>query len=199
MKHLRWGMFIATVASFALLTGSAAAQTITILGGGLKGQPYQFAVGLSKLLKDKESNPESYAICIVSEGAKLAGTGDGEDEISKSNTERDGLNIGMQIAREIEARSDERTIVQELAYLMRAGEPDAMDRMVGFAYGALAVQLVKQDRTSSMVCLTDGNYDSVPIDTLLKSSKGVNVSGLYDANQYRANLMQVENMPMFLY
>ena len=65
--------------------------------------------------------------------------------------------------------------------------------------GALAVQLIKQERTSTMVCLTDGNYDSVPIDTLLKSSKGVNVSGLYDANQYRANLMQVENMPMFLY
>ena len=38
-----------------------------------------------------------------------------------------------------------------------------------------------------------------PIDTLLKSSKGVNVSGLYDANTYRANLVQVENMPMFLY
>ncbi len=32
---------------------SASAQSVTILGGGLKGQPYQFAVGLSKILKSK--------------------------------------------------------------------------------------------------------------------------------------------------
>lgn len=31
----------------------ASAQSITILGGGLKGQPYQFAVGISKILKTK--------------------------------------------------------------------------------------------------------------------------------------------------
>ena len=75
----------------------------------------------------------------------------------------------------------------------------AVDRMVGFAFGALAVQLIEQDRMGNMVCLEDGNYTCVPADTLLQESKGVNVSGLYDANQYRANLVQVEDMPMFLY
>lgn len=30
-----------------------AAENVTILGGGVKGQPYQFAVGLSKILKEK--------------------------------------------------------------------------------------------------------------------------------------------------
>lgn len=179
----------------ALLSGFLSRADRTVIAE----VPADIDVLLPLLLRDKESNPESYAVCIVSEGAKIAGDTDFADEINKSNTNRDGLNIGTQLAREIEARSDERTIVQELAYLMRAGEPDAMDRMVGFAFGALAVQLIKQGRTSTMICLTDGNYDSVPIDTLLKSSKGVNVSGLYDANQYRANLVQVENMPMFLY
>lgn len=154
---------------------------------------------LPLLLQDKAANPESYAICIVSEGAKLSGSTDYADEINKSNTSREGLNIGTQLAREIEARSPERTIVQELAYLMRAGEPDAMDRMVGFSFGALAVQLIEENRMSNMVCLTDGNYGVVPIDTLLESTKGVNVSGLYDAREYRANLVQVEGMPMFLY
>lgn len=179
----------------ALLSGFLSRSDRTVIAE----VPADMDALLPLLLRDKESNPEGYAICIVSEGAKLAGAGTENDEISKSNTERDGMSIGLQIAREIETRSTQRTIVQELAYLMRAGEPDAMDRMVGFAFGALAVQLIKQGRTSNMVCLTDGNYDSVPIDTLLKSSKGVNVSGLYDANQYRANLVQVENMPMFLY
>jgi len=74
-----------------------------------------------------------------------------------------------------------------------------MDRMGCFAFCALAVQVFEQDRMAYMVCLTEGNFGTVPIETLLEDSKGVNVSGLYDANQYRANLIQVEGMPMFLY
>lgn len=35
------------------VSSTEAAESITILGGGVKGQPYQFAVGLSKILKEK--------------------------------------------------------------------------------------------------------------------------------------------------
>lgn len=179
----------------ALLSGFLSQADRTVIAE----VPADIEILLPLLLDDKASNPEAYSICVISEGAKLSGTADYKDEINKSATNRDGLNIGTQLAREIEARSDEKTIVQELAYLMRAGEPDAMDRMVGFAFGALAVQLIEEKRTSNMVCLEDGNYGAVPIGTLLEDTKGVNVSGLYDARQYRANLLQVENMPMFLY
>jgi 6-phosphofructokinase 1 len=88
---------------------------------------------------------------------------------------------------------------QELAYLMRAGEPDAMDRMVGFAFGGLAVQLLQRGEKARMVTLTDGNYDHVPSDTLLHGTKQVDVESLYDPEGYRARLMRVEGMPMFLY
>ncbi|HEX8062525.1 MAG TPA: phosphofructokinase, partial [Allosphingosinicella sp.] len=87
----------------------------------------------------------------------------------------------------------------ELAYLMRAGEPDAMDRMVGFAFGGLAVQLLQRGEAARMVTLTDGNYGHVPIGTLLEGSKAVDVGGLYDPSTYRARLMRIEGMPMFLY
>jgi 6-phosphofructokinase 1 len=90
-------------------------------------------------------------------------------------------------------------VVQELAYLMRAGEPDAMDRMVGFAFGGLAVQLLQRGDHGRMVTLSDGNYSHVPIDTLLHGRKSVDVSALYDRATYRARLMRVEGMPMFLY
>ncbi len=50
MKHV----LIAGIAvSSIVLAGSAMAQNVTILGGGVKGQPYQFAVGISKILKEK--------------------------------------------------------------------------------------------------------------------------------------------------
>jgi 6-phosphofructokinase 1 len=50
-----------------------------------------------------------------------------------------------------------------------------------------------------MVMLADGNYGHVPIDTLLHGHKSVDVSALYDKASYRARLMRVEGMPMFLY
>ncbi len=74
-----------------------------------------------------------------------------------------------------------------------------MDRMVGFAFGGLAVQLIERGETARMVTLTDGNYSHVPIDTLLTGKKSVDVSALYDRGAYRARLMRVEGMPMFLY
>ena len=49
---------------------------------------------------------------------------------------------------------------------MRAGEPDAMDRMVGFAFGALAVQLIQAGTVGRMVAVRDGNYTHVPPEAI---------------------------------
>jgi 6-phosphofructokinase 1 len=39
----------------------------------------------------------------------------------------------------------------------------------------------------------------VPIDALLGGRKTVDVAALYDTESYRARLMRIEGMPMFLY
>jgi 6-phosphofructokinase 1 len=150
------------------------------------------------LLEDKRSRTANYAVCVISEGAKIAGGDHADEERSKPATQRNDVSVGHRLARAIEERTRHGTVVQELAYLMRAGEPDAMDRMVGFAFGGLAVQLIQSGRTGRMVSLHDGKYHHVPADTLLQGCKSVNV-GLYDAENYRAKLIRVEGMPMFLY
>jgi 6-phosphofructokinase len=152
---------------------------------------------LPLLAEDKASNPARYAMCVVSEGATLKGD-DGSD-LSKPASERSELGIGQQLGRAIKERLGFGTVIQELAYLMRAGEPDAMDRMVGFAFGGLAIQLLQRGESGRMVALIGGNYDHVPIDTLLNGRKSVDVGGLYDPGSYRARLMRIEGMPMFLY
>jgi 6-phosphofructokinase 1 len=68
--------------------------------------------------------------------------------------------------------------------------------MVGFDFGALAVQLLARGESGRMVALKDGNYSHVPIDTLLGGRKTVDVGGLYDRENYRARLQRVEGMPM---
>jgi ATP-dependent phosphofructokinase / diphosphate-dependent phosphofructokinase len=178
----------------ALLAGFLAQVDRTIISE----VPADLDILLPLLADDKASNPASYAMCVISEGARIAGE-DGNGDIAKPAAERDQTGIGQRLGRAINTRLGDGVVIQELAYLMRSGEPDAMDRMVGFAFGALAVQLLERGEKARMVTLSDGNYGHVPIDTLLKGSKSVDVSALYDKAGYRARLMRVEGMPMFLY
>jgi 6-phosphofructokinase len=160
--------------------------------------PVDLDVLLPLLAGDKASNPAHYAMCVISEGARIAGE-DGNGDIAKPAAERDDVSVGHRLGRAVGDRLGDGVVIQELAYLMRSGEPDAMDRMVGFAFGGLAVQLLERGEKARMVTLSDGNYSHVPIDTLLKGRKSVDVSALYDKASYRARLMRVEGMPMFLY
>jgi 6-phosphofructokinase len=179
----------------ALLAGFLAQVDRTIIAE----VPADLGVLLPLLAEDKASNPAHYAMCVISEGAKLAGEDQSESDIGKPAAERNQAGVGHRLGREITAKLGVGAVVQELAYLMRSGEPDAMDRMVGFAFGGLAVQLLERGETARMVTLSDGNYSHVPIDTLLHGKKSVDVSALYDKASYRARLMRVEGMPMFLY
>ncbi len=152
---------------------------------------------LPMLADDRATNPEGYAILVVSEGARIEGMA--EANLDASASERAGLGIGRQIARLLHAEAGLGAIVQELAYLMRAGEPDALDRMVGFAFGALAVQLLEEGRHGRMVALIDGNYTSSEIGVIMQGARRVDVARLFDAQAYRPRLNRVEGLPMFVY
>jgi 6-phosphofructokinase 1 len=179
----------------ALLAGYLAQVDRTVISE----VPADLDILLPLLAEDKASNPASYAMCVISEGARLASEQMQDTELSKPGAERREVGVGQRLGRAISERLGSGVVNQELAYLMRAGEPDAMDRMVGFAFGALAVQLLAQGVDGRMVCLKGGNYDHVPIDTLLTGTKAVDVAALYDPTRYRAQLVRVQGMPMFLY
>ena len=151
------------------------------------------------LVEDRLSRPDRYAMCVISEGATLVGDDAGEGERRLSATQRSEQAVSRRLALMIEKRAKQGTIVQQLAYLMRSGDPDALDRMVGFAFGGLAVRKIAAGETGRMLALRDGNYTSVPIDSLLGGTKSVDVAMLYDPARYRPRLTHVEGMPMFLY
>jgi 6-phosphofructokinase 1 len=180
----------------ALLAGFLAQVDRTVIAE----VPADLDILLPLLAEDRSSNPAGYAMCVISEGAKIqGGEFDSEGEIAKPASERAEAGIGHRLGRAVTQRLGCGAVIQELAYLMRAGEPDAMDRMVGFAFGGLAVQLLQRKEAGRMVTLTSGRYDHVPANTLLKGTKSVDVEALYDVEGYRARLMRVEGMPMFLY
>jgi len=155
---------------------------------------------LAQLIKeDKQSNPANYAVIVVSEGARLIGQDTFETGEADAYGHRKLGGIGQIIGEELKARTGEGIVNQSLAYLMRAGKPDALDRMVAAAYGTMAVQCLEAGESGLMMALRDGNYETVPVDISIKGEKRVDVGELYDTTTYRPIIRNVRTKPMFLY
>lgn len=61
------------------------------------------------------------------------------------------------------------------------------------------MQLIEARSFGRMDSATRGACHHVPIETLLSSTKSVDIEALYDPQAYRAKLARIEGMPMFLY
>jgi 6-phosphofructokinase 1 len=150
------------------------------------------------LMEDKRTNPSHYAIMTISEGAKF----EGGEVVERGEVDMFGHRklggIGLILAEEIKRLTGEDVLYQQLAYLMRSGAPDSLDRMVATCYGHLAVQLIKHGKTGRMVALNEGRYTSVPVETMISGKKRVDVDKFYDVENYRPRIKEYIGMPMFL-
>lgn len=151
------------------------------------------------LLKDKTDNPSHYAIMTISEGAQMIGG----EIIQKGQEDAYGHKklggIGVLTGDTIKHLTGENIIYQQVAYLMRSGEPDALDRMVAISYANLAIDLLLKGETGRMTALHNGRYTTVAIKSILDGTKRVDVTELYDAENYRPKVTNMLNKPMFLY
>ena len=107
--------------------------------------------------------------------------------------------IGQIAGNALKQITGEDIVNQQLAYLMRAGAPDSLDRMVAISYGNLAVDQLRQGHSGRMVALQSGQYTTVPVDTCTQGVKRVDVAELYDPEQYRPRVSHILGKPMFLY
>jgi 6-phosphofructokinase len=148
--------------------------------------------------EDKRENPSGYAMIVISEGAapaggemvlrgaadayghrKLGGIGEITGELIKKHT---GLDV----------------LTQTLSYIMRAGPPDTLDRMVARIYGELAATLALAGTSGEMVALENGRYTHVAISTTGEGKRNVDVGRLYDPKTYLPSIRDVAGLPMFL-
>jgi 6-phosphofructokinase 1 len=59
--------------------------------------------------------------------------------------------------------------------------------------------LILQNKSGRMVALHGGKYDSSPLIEVGGGARPLDVDQLYDAEQYRPKIRNVEGKPMFLY
>jgi ATP-dependent phosphofructokinase / diphosphate-dependent phosphofructokinase len=151
------------------------------------------------LVDDRRCNPSNYAIVTISEGAHLKGGAIMEKGEADAYGHRKLGGIGAFLAEELKSRTKVNTMYLQLAYIMRAGAPDSLDRMVAVSFGNLALDQVAMGHTGRMAALQQGIYTTVPLDMVVAGRKRVDVTALYDAQNYRPKVRDMLGKPMFLY
>jgi len=155
---------------------------------------------------DRNRNPSKYAVILVSEGAMFEG---GEMIFSDEATDAYGHKklggIGDLISSEIKERSAQfnngakvNVVNQKLGYLVRGGDPDAIDSIVPMAYGNLALDLLIRGIHGRLVVLKNGRYDNVPLDVVVSSKKSVEIDKHYDITRLRPKYKSFEMKPLFI-
>ena len=158
------------------------------------------------LMYDRRNNPSRYAIALVSEGATYEG---GEMVWQNSTTDAFGHaklgGIGDLVSAEIQKRTarynngkEVNIINQKLGYLVRGGDPDAIDSIVPMAYGNLALDLVLHGIHGRLVVLKDGRYGNLPLDVVTSTKKTVNVERFYNTERYRPHFKSFDMTPLFI-
>ena len=87
---------------------------------------------------------------------------------------------------------------QQLGYLVRCGDPDAIDSIVPMAYGNLALDLILKKIHGRLVVLKNGRYDNIPIDIIASNKKLVNVDRFYNKERLRPKFESFEMTPLFI-
>jgi 6-phosphofructokinase len=158
------------------------------------------------LVADRRKNPSRYSIVLVSEGAMFEGGEmifQGETADAYGHKKLGG--IGEIVADRVKELSPKfnngkkiDVITQKLGYLVRCGDPDAIDSIAPMAFGNLALDLLLKNISGRLVNLKDGHYGNVPLDVVTASKKVVNVAEHYNTQRLRPQFTSIEGNPLFI-
>ncbi|HUM70871.1 MAG TPA: 6-phosphofructokinase [Chloroflexota bacterium] len=169
---------------------------------------HQFDIELltELLAEDRRKNPSPYSVVLVSEGATFSG-----GEMVFKEVEKDAYGhaklggIGDMVSAKLKELSPKynggkqiNVINQKLGYLVRGGDPDAIDSIVPMAYGNLALDLILNNIDGRLVVLKNGRYDDVPITVITKTKKVVNVKEFYNTARLCPQYKSFEMKPLMI-
>jgi 6-phosphofructokinase 1 len=158
------------------------------------------------MVYDRNHNPSKYAIALVSEGAMFEG---GEMIFQDRSTDAFGHaklgGIGDLVSASVQERTAKynngkmiNIINQKLGYMVRGGDPDAIDSIAPMAFGNLALDLIIKNIHGRLVVLKNGRYDNMPIDVVTATKKLVDLNRFYNTERLRPKYESFEMKPLFI-
>ncbi len=158
------------------------------------------------LVQDRANHPSHYSVALVSEGAAFE---EGEMVFEKEEKDQYGHRklggIGDRVSALVTATSARfnkgrkiNVINQRLGYLVRCGNPDAIDSIAPMAFGNLALNLILNRSHGRLVSLRNGRYDDVPLDVVTSTKKVVDIEKYYNTDRLRPYYESFESKPLFI-
>ena len=158
------------------------------------------------LVQDRFTNPSHYSVALVSEGpcsrgAEMVFEGEESDQYGHRKFGGIGDLVSARI-QEISAKFNKgrriNVISQRLGYLVRCGNPDAIDSIAPMAFGNLALNLILNHSQGRLVSLRNGQYDNVPLDVVTSVKKIVDIEKYYNYDRLRPYYESFESKPLFI-
>ncbi len=159
------------------------------------------------LIEDRNHHPSHYAVVLVSEGAVMThdeGMHFKSNEVDQYGHKKLG-GIGDKVAEALKEISPQfnqgrrvNVVNQRLGYLVRCGDPDALDSIVPMAFGNLALDLVLEGTSGRLISMRNGIYDSVPIDLVVGRKKIIDVEKYYNTERLRPKYESFNRRPLFI-
>ena len=150
------------------------------------------------LLRDKRSNPSSYALVVMSEGAQWEGYQVQEYGEPDAFGHRKKASVAESLSDEIKRRTGEETIVSDLTYDLRSGDPDFVDKLVASTFGTMALDAALDGQSGLMSALVNGKYDLVAIPDPKLGPRRIDVASMYNTDRLRPIYADKRGMPVFL-
>jgi len=158
------------------------------------------------LVYDRNRNPSKYSVVLVSEGAMFEG---GEMVFKDKTADAYGhaklggigdlvsVRLG-ELAGKYNNGKPINIIDQKLGYMVRGGDPDAIDSIVPMAYGNLALNLAMKKVHGRLVVLKNGRYDNMPLEVVTGTKKLVDIKTYYNIERLRPYYESFEMKPLFI-
>jgi ATP-dependent phosphofructokinase / diphosphate-dependent phosphofructokinase len=150
------------------------------------------------LLCEKRVTPSNYVLLVISEGAQWEGYTIQEYGEADAFGHRRKMSVGEALAAEIRKRTTEDSIVSDLTYDLRSGEPDFVDKMVATTFGNMALESVLSGKSGVMAAMVGGCYTMVQIPDPKLGPRKVDVPTMYNTERYRPSYHDKMGMPIFL-
>jgi len=153
---------------------------------------------IALLLEEKGRNPSNYALLVLSEGAAWEGYRVQEYGEPDAYGHRKKASVAESLAEEIKRRSGEETIVSDLTYDLRSGDPDFIDKLVAMTFANMGYDAMLEGKSGVMAALVDGRYDLVPIPDPKLGPRKLDVASTYNTERYRPIYANKRGLPIFL-
>jgi 6-phosphofructokinase 1 len=150
------------------------------------------------LLKDKKKNPSNYSMVVLSEGASWEGYVVQEYGEPDAFGHRKKMSVGESFSEEIKKKSRQETVISDLTYDLRGGEPDFVDKMVATTFGNMALDALAEGKSGFMTAIVKGCFTLSEIPDPKLGPRKVDIAEAYCTERYRPKFTGKLGLPIFL-